>query len=1165
MKIQELFLKPIDRPIDGVIKADDQRNLRNELEEYVVTRDVMRGLGIFADRYLDELTANGVWISGFWGSGKSHLLKMLSHLLDQTPLPDGTMPADVLLPKVEDELVRAGLQKAARIPSRSLLFNIDQKFDGIGGDHQAPILEVFMKVLNELEGYYGKQGYVAKFERDLDVRGELASFKATYQRVNGTAWEVDREAVSTVRLASFGVAYAEQFGVREEEGRALISRLAEGYRVSIEDFAHLVKGYLDRQPPNFRLNFFVDEIGQFIGQDSKRMLNLQTVAETLGTVCAGRAWVFVTSQADLEGVLGDFKGMSSQDMSKIRGRFKTPMTLASADVREVIQKRLLAKTEAEPEVLTTIWDNEKDNLHTLYQFGDQSRSFTGWRGSDEFCSLYPFHPYQFGLFQEAIVQFSNHGAFTGRHTSVGERSMLEVFQDVAKVIRLDAVGRLATFDQMYDGIAASLRGNIQTTIKLAENQLGTGIPLRVLKALFLLKWVREFKATPRNVSILLIDRPDVDIRAHEKDVKAALELLASQSYLQRNGDAFEFLTDVEKDIEVEIKSTEVGESDVAELLAKILFTDVLREPKIRYEGNGQDYKYARKLDDALITREEDIALNVITADHPNSGDLTVLASQNMGRNDLLVVLPPEPRLIELAWHYLKTDKYVRQNAGGTDTTRAAILDQRSLQNAQRKSEILTLAGDLLGRAPMYLNGTILEAVGPGESRGRTARAFQELIAFAYPNLKMLRGSYDEASLSKALLESDDLLAGGAQPLSEPETEVFTQVRRVKANGERMTVEELVRHFEGRPYGWYPMATLTLVARLFRMGKIELRNPGLLDARGAHEELRSSRRLGGVRVGVQEQFDGTKVAALKAFHHDLFDRANEGTEARSVGEGLAAACRQKAGELQGLITQGTRYPFLQALKPVAEKLASLGEKDHAYLLNHLDEYRAELIDAKQALVAPVESFMHGPQRTVYDEVMAFYREEAANFAELPAEELQPLHTLADSAMPYQGGVIPPAKAAVARLRGLLAEMLPAERTAALAKVDQYEARISAHSDFAKLDPQEQARVMELSASARADIGTARFVPGVRDRVQRYLDREYQEQLAMLTRLSEAAGKPIPEGDDAPPVPTVQYVPASSLRPDCDLPYITTTGELETWIYALRTAAQAELAKGKRISL
>jgi len=121
MMIHDLFLKPVDRPIDGVIKADDVRHLQTELEEYVVTRDVARGLSVFTDRYLTEPATNGVWISGFFGSGKSHLLKMLSLVLDGHPLPNGILPADILLPKVEDEIVQANLRKAVAIPSRSIL------------------------------------------------------------------------------------------------------------------------------------------------------------------------------------------------------------------------------------------------------------------------------------------------------------------------------------------------------------------------------------------------------------------------------------------------------------------------------------------------------------------------------------------------------------------------------------------------------------------------------------------------------------------------------------------------------------------------------------------------------------------------------------------------------------------------------------------------------------------------------------------------------------------------------------------------------------------------------------------------------------------------------------------------------------------------------------
>ncbi len=1161
MKIHELFLKPVDRPIDGVIKADDARNLQTELDEYVVTRDVAIGLSTFTERYLNELTANGVWISGFFGSGKSHLLKILSLVLDGRPLENGKRPAEIILPKIEDEIVKANLKKATTIPSRSILFNIDQKFDGIGGDHTAPILEVFVKVLNELQGYYGKQGYIAKFEHDLDVRGDFEPFKATYLRVNGATWEKDREAIATARKAAFAKAYAEHFKVAETEASNLMRQVREDYRVSIESFAQMVKDYIARQPAGFRLNFFVDEVGQFIGQNSKLMLNLQTVAETLGTVCAGRAWVFVTSQADLEGVLGAFKGMEAQDITKIMGRFKTQLTLASADVREVIQKRLLAKKAEEPEVLTDIYDHEKENLQTLYRFGDNSISLSGWRGSDEFCGFYPFHPYQFDLFQRAIQQLSKHGVFTGKYLSVGERSMLAVFQEVAKAVRNQEVGHLATFDLMYDGISASIRGDMQTTIKMAERQLGEGLPIRILKSLFLLKWVREFKATARNVAILLIDGPEIDIRAHEKAVAEALTLLESQSYLQRNADLYEFLTDTEKDIEVEIKNTEIDESQVADLLSKVLFADVLRDPKIRYEGNGQDYSYGRKLDDALIGREADIAINVITTEHPNHTDAPTLAAQNTGKAELLCVLPVDTSLIDQARLFLKTQKYVQQNTGAGDDSRKAILDQRSQQNSLRRNAMQELAGRFLGKAPLYLNGSRLDTVGEGDARNRFAKACQELISFSFPNLKMLKGSYDETTLSQALLAQDDLLTSGVQTPSEAEQEILTYVMRNQNNGERTSIEEILRNFGKRPYGWYPMAVLTLVSRLFRMGKVELRNAELLDARTALELLKNSRQHGSVRVRLQEQFDATKVNALKKFHHDFFDRANSGTEARSVGQISSEAIAAESRDLAVLLDQATRYPFLEPLRPVATQLTALGQKDYTYLLNHLADFQDDLLTAKEDLLSPIKAFMHGPQRVAYDDAMSFLREEEANFAEVPAAEVKPLRDLAESKNPYRGNVVPNAKAAVTKLRGILAGLLKTEREQATATLDSQSARLQAVDDFIALDAAQRQQVMAPALDARATIQSARFVTGIRDRLQRYLGQEYPVQLALASKLAAASKT----GGKSSKEPAVQYTPAASLKPNCNLPYLSNETELDQWLGLLREVAVAELKAGKRISL
>lgn len=1183
MQIKDLFEKDVARPIEGVIKADDDRNLLIELEEYVATRDVVRGLGALTERYLDDTSANGVWISGFFGSGKSHLLKILSLVLDSRPLANGKRAADIVLPKIDDEILKGELRRAAAVPAQSILFNIDQKFDGIGGDHSAPILEVFVKVLNELQGYFGNQGYIAQFEHHLAQRGEFAGFKATYRTVNGRDWEVDREAVATASRAAFGRAYAQHFGVTEADAAQVMRQARDDYKVSIESFAKRVKEYLDAQEPGFRLNFFVDEIGQFIGQERGRMLNLQTLAETLSTVCKGRAWVFVTSQADLEQILGEFTNLERQDITKIKGRFKTQITLASADVQEVIQRRLLAKREAEPAVLTEVYDREKDNLATLFRFGDGSLQLKSWRGSDEFCALYPFNPYQMALFQTAIMALSQHDQFTGRYLSVGERSMLAVFQDVAKGVKDLQVGTLATFDMLYDGLAPSLRGDVQTSIRLAERQLDK-LPVRILKALFLLKWAPGFKATKRNVAILLIDRPDVAIAGHEKAVAAGLAELEGQSYLQRNGDVYEFLTDKEKDIEKEIKATDVDESEVAGELVKVLFTDTLRDPKIRYEATGQDFNYARRIDDALAGREFEIGVNLITTENRNRGNLAALVASYSGKAELVVVLPENDALVSETRQYLKTQKFVQRHAGDGDPTRKAILDRRAEQNAGRRTDTAILAAGLLAAADVYLNGSRLDALGQADARSRMAKAGQSLIDFAYPSLKMLPGTYDEAGLTKVLTTRDDLLASGALALSEAENEVFIFVSRKRDSGERTTAADIVNQFGKRPYGWLPMGALTTLARLFRMGKVELRTTELVTAQEAVEQLRNSRNWAGVRVAVQEQFDATKINALKRFHQEFFDKGNTGTDARSVAAQTTECLKIEAEELEKLAKQEDAYGFLSAVKVPLERVQRLAQKDYNYLLNNLAAYSQELLDAKDNLLAPIKAFMNGAQKVSYDEAIGLLKAEAANLTEVADSELQPIRDMQTAAAPYRGSLVPAAKAAVAKVRGLLAALLKGEREAATAKVEEKRKLIEATPDFAKLDADQQAQVLAQTQTTLAAIAANNVLTGIRDLVRVYSERHFNAQLDLASKLAMPPPEPqpptpAPTHDDStgalpvptprPPVPApaprVIHVPLRQLRLTGAPVIVTSVAELDQYLAALRTAIAGELKKGNRVTV
>ena len=226
MILRDIFAKPVDRPIEGVIKADDEASLRLEMEEYVLTNEIEKRLESFLEAYTNYENANGVWISGFFGSGKSHLLKMLALLMENRAL-SGASALELFLPKCGDNaMLAASLKKAVSIPSRSILFNIDQKADVISKTQVDALLAVFVKVFDEMCGYYGKQGHIAQFERDLDARGLYGKFKDAFQEVSGLSWQKGREQ-ALLEKKTIARAYA----LAADEDESAAAGIIENYRI----------------------------------------------------------------------------------------------------------------------------------------------------------------------------------------------------------------------------------------------------------------------------------------------------------------------------------------------------------------------------------------------------------------------------------------------------------------------------------------------------------------------------------------------------------------------------------------------------------------------------------------------------------------------------------------------------------------------------------------------------------------------------------------------------------------------------------------------------------------------------------------------------------------------------------------------------------------------
>lgn len=1183
MELNRIFLNPVSRPIEGVIKADDKSSLHNELSEYVLTDEVAKRLEHFLDAYNDYHGANGVWVSGFFGSGKSHLLKMLALLLENRQV-NGDNALDIFLPKIqkEDELLRAALKKAVAIPSKSILFNIDQKADIISKTQIDALLSVFVKVFNEMCGYFGKQGYIAQFERDLDGRDQLQHFKDAYQRHANKSWERGREQ-ALLEAGNIAKAYAEITGEDPALSKGILDKYRNQYSVSIEDFGNQVKAWLDNKPANFRLNFFVDEVGQYIAENTKLMTNLQTVAESLATKCQGRAWIIVTAQEDMNSVLGDLSKQQSNDFTKIQARFANRLKLTSADVAEVIQKRLLTKNEIGAELLKTTYAQQVNNFKTLFDFADGGQAYQNFRDEDHFIYAYPFVPYQFPLFQSAIRGISVHNGFEGKASSVGERSMLGVFREVAIAIDNEPVGQLATFDRMFEGIRGALKSGIQSAINTAERNLGDPYAIRVLKALFLVKYVKEFKATLRNLSVLMLERFGEDVPAQRKKLEAALNLLEQQTYIQRNGDLYEYLTDEEKDVEEEIKNTDVETADVIKELETLLFDGVIKQRKIRH-SNGQDYAYTRKMDDRALSREYELAIHIITPLSDNFDNITLQRMQSMGRDELRVVLPADARFMQDLTMHKRTEKYIRQNSNTQQEAVKRILDAKGFQNTERLSDLQVRAKALLGKAALIINAADVD-VSSEDGQTRVLKGFDHLIQTTYPNLRMLRDlPFNEADVGKHLrMVEDGLLANDATSLTEAEQELLAFIQSNARSGVRTTVKSLIERFERKNYGWYYAAILCNLALLSARGKVEIRqDSNTLEAEALERSLRNTNAHATLVLEPQVEFTASQVRTLKEFFADFFDKPAASNEARALARETIDAIKDLEIELVELNAQQALYPFLNVLDAVLVTLKEVSEKNVNWFLTDLARAEDALLDTKEKLIDPLRRFMKGPQKAIFDQARQLVAEQEDNFAYVPATEVEIVQALLVDKSPWQGNRLQQAKPQLDALQQSIANQLASEKATAANRLGELELRLQATEEYADLNSDEKARLSRPFTEAGQALQGQKRIAMIRDQLRHFEDERYPQlllQLEGLARPKPVAPSPKTPNDTTPPAeggkpqataptPVVaepRVVPARTIKVGYAKLWLASEAELDEYLKQQRDAWLKEIQAGNRVQV
>ena len=1175
MKQQEIYLKDIFRRIEGVIKANDDRYLLQELEEYVLTNELLgisnrnRMLpGLFDELSKTKFDAS-IWISGYFGSGKSHLLKMLSLVLENKEI-NGTRCADVFAKKAsEDFELERNIKKAATIPTQTILFNIAAKSDGITslGTTIDPVLAIFLKVFNELLGYDPLNPEIAEIERHLDSIGKYDFFKAEYQKRFNKSWEKGRESIF-LNQHEMAEIFAEIKSITGDEANRFINTLIDNYRLDIEGYCDLIAKYVNTKQPGFRLIFCVDEVGQFIAENVTLMLSLQTIAETLSTKTHGQAFMIVTSQNDLNATIGDLTAKQKHDFSRIQGRFTLKIPLTSANADEVIQKRLLCKTDDAQIVLNSIFEKEQNNIRTLLKFNDGSRQYQSYKDAEHFIITYPFIPYQFDLFQAAIKSLNDHNAFIGSQQSVGERSMLGVFQQVAKSNAFNEMDSIVTFSQMYEGIKDVLQSNIQSDILQAQKSIGSALAVDVLKALFLVKYVKGFHASVGNITTLLLPKFEVDFAAFRKQVQEALNLLENETYIQRTaGDLYEYLTNMEKDVENEIKSTEISPSAPGELLSKFLFEEILRDAKVKLEANNQPYEFGKKLDDNILAREKDFYVNFITPLNTNSVTTSNVNMFSIGRpNDLVIFLPDDKRLFDELRLIKKTEKYIQNtNSPSLDPTKLRILSEKAQQNKDRERIVLNNLKESTGEAKMFINGSELTDIGSKDPKTKITLGIQQLIRMIYTNLKMLNFDFTEAHLPKIIHSQDSVLF--TDKLHEVEIEILNRLQRNKVNHERTTIKSIVENFAVRPYGWPQIAVLCIVAKLYKRNKISLKQDVYpLDDRTVLEALQRNNQYATTIVELEEEIHNIQVQKFKAFYQEYFNEPNLGTEPKEISKIFKQRLDKEVNDLTDIYALRSRFRFLESVGEPLHRLKLLAEKKHPYFFTALDQYSDDLLNDKENVLEAVKKFMNGAQRSIFENVLFYLESNNANFDYIGSDSLDKLHVVAESHTPYKGVLIQEAKAALEQIHTEVTERQKIEREKAIEQINNCIAKLKMFADFCKLEPKQQTEIVSVFERSVRDIEQERFIGNIRTKANLAVTEVYQKQLEQITRWLTPPTPPASAGAGSePPKPKIVYVRKDSVKVNFPKPVLETKQDVEDYLSALEEQFLRIINENKKISL
>lgn len=655
--IRDLLSRDLSQPIEEVIKLDqqDERTVHNEITEYVATDRIKRQyrdlLARVAEGPSTPTEGVGVWISGFFGSGKSSFAKNLGYILaNRTVLSQPA--AELFINQLEQQAPGdAQVQRLrellgyinARIPTQVLMFDV--QVDRAVRRATEPIAEVMYTVLlRELD--YAQDYDVAELEIELEGEERLGDFitlcAELYDQGQARPAESLPITLSGVAPEAYGVWQRVRVGAqRIQRTSAILHRLNPNTYPTPDSWAQTLQAQPDvtirmlvdrtftlaaRRRPGHAIVYIIDEVGQYVARSVDKIENLRAVVEHFGQesknrVQAGQAvapvWVVVTSQEKLDEVVTAIDD-KRVELPRLQDRFKTRIDMAPADIREVATRRVLAKKPAAEPVLTELYHRSQALLKTHAHLENTARPSDV--SLEEFIQFYPYLPHHIDLSID-IVSGMRAQPGAARHIGGSSRTIIKQAYEmlVSDYTRLaDApVGTLVTLDRIYDLVEATLSSERRKDITdILQRWPGDPWPGRVAKAVALMEYVRDVPCSAGNLAALLYG--ELGKPSPLAEVQAALELLHKAQFIRETETGWKLQTAHEKNWATQrnaLSPMPKDRHDILEDMLRTIFADAALS-RYRYQ-NLRNFRVGVTWDNRALTAGEDqIPVQLGVADGP---------------------------------------------------------------------------------------------------------------------------------------------------------------------------------------------------------------------------------------------------------------------------------------------------------------------------------------------------------------------------------------------------------------------------------------------------------------------------------------------------------------------------------------------------------------------